>query len=373
MLSEKKNVFTSYIEYYNKIIGFIDITSLINEDIRIPTIQRLDDQNKTDEIKKYQLNYYMNGSNHFNFLGTINIHCCKEDKKNYILDGQHRYNAIKELAQFDNFKTQQISIEIITVNTKDELKENYKLINMNTPLPDFPDDIDKNIPEEVFKYFEKKWNNTIWKLSNRPSRPHLKKTWLQETFAYIILELNIIDPNDLIKLVEEKNEKMSHWNIEQFDKIRRLKDTSNMIEKCKSFCSNNGVFLGMYPHIDQDYGYEWAADIIKENTGIQPKKTINQNKKKTIPAKLKQDVWNKFIGVEKGIGNCKCCKKQIDKASGWHAGHIKSEANGGEILVDNLRPICGSCNSSMGIKNMRDFMNEIAEYKENLSELDLCG
>ena len=37
-------------------------------------------------------------------------------------------------------------------------------------------------------------------------------------------------------------------------------------------------------------------------------------------------------------------------------GHIVSGYNGGKINVDNLRPICMSCNLSMGTKNMQDFI-----------------
>ena len=40
----------------------------------------------------------------------------------------------------------------------------------------------------------------------------------------------------------------------------------------------------------------------------------------------------------------------------FHCGHIISEANGGEIKLDNLRPICHSCNSSMGTVNMDEFI-----------------
>jgi 5-methylcytosine-specific restriction endonuclease McrA len=44
----------------------------------------------------------------------------------------------------------------------------------------------------------------------------------------------------------------------------------------------------------------------------------------------------------------------------FHAGHVISEKNGGEINVNNLRPICQNCNSSMGTTNMNDY---IEKYK----------
>jgi hypothetical protein len=40
----------------------------------------------------------------------------------------------------------------------------------------------------------------------------------------------------------------------------------------------------------------------------------------------------------------------------FNCGHIIAEANGGEIIVSKLKPICQNCNSSMGTKNMDDFI-----------------
>lgn len=38
------------------------------------------------------------------------------------------------------------------------------------------------------------------------------------------------------------------------------------------------------------------------------------------------------------------------------SGHVVSRYNGGEDIIDNLVPICGSCNSSMGSINMDSFI-----------------
>ena len=34
--------------------------------------------------------------------------------------------------------------------------------------------------------------------------------------------------------------------------------------------------------------------------------------RKTIPKALKNKVWDTYIGIEKGIGKCFCCQKEID-------------------------------------------------------------
>lgn len=78
-------------------------------------------------------------------------------------------------------------------------------------------------------------------------------------------------------------------------------------------------------------------------------------KKKSIPSALKRKVWYVYMGEEKGVGLCTCCGISKINQFSFHCGHVVSEKNGGEMNVDNLRPICQNCNSSMGTKNMTEF------------------
>lgn len=45
----------------------------------------------------------------------------------------------------------------------------------------------------------------------------------------------------------------------------------------------------------------------------------------------------------------------IEALGDWEAGHIMSVKEGGTDTLDNLRPICKSCNRSMGTENMDAF------------------
>jgi 5-methylcytosine-specific restriction endonuclease McrA len=78
-------------------------------------------------------------------------------------------------------------------------------------------------------------------------------------------------------------------------------------------------------------------------------------KKKAIPATVKRLVWHKYIGEDKGKAKCVCCNTTDITQLSFHCGHVVPEAHGGEIIVDNLRPVCQNCNSSMGTMNMNDF------------------
>lgn len=51
----------------------------------------------------------------------------------------------------------------------------------------------------------------------------------------------------------------------------------------------------------------------------------------------------------------------------FNCGHIQAEYKGGDQSIDNLKPICQSCNSSMGTQNMDDFKNQYLNNKKILS------
>lgn len=84
--------------------------------------------------------------------------------------------------------------------------------------------------------------------------------------------------------------------------------------------------------------------------------TNEKKKKQTIPAIIKKLVWNTYIGEDIGKTKCMCCKKIDITQLNFICGHIISEYNGGKVNVENMRPICNSCNLSMGTKNMHEFI-----------------
>lgn len=81
-----------------------------------------------------------------------------------------------------------------------------------------------------------------------------------------------------------------------------------------------------------------------------PEKT----KRKPIPKKIRGEVWTKHFG-DSTNGFCYCCKTPLNCFEDWHAGHIIAQSRGGTDTADNLRPVCGSCNLSMGSESMDEF------------------
>ena len=94
---------------------------------------------------------------------------------------------------------------------------------------------------------------------------------------------------------------------------------------------------------------------------------IQKYRKTNIPAALRRTVWNTHIGED--IGSTECyvgCKSKITQLT-FECGHVEAESKGGLTTIDNLRPICSSCNRSMGTRNMHDFMKTFG-FKGNIVE-----
>lgn len=105
--------------------------------------------------------------------------------------------------------------------------------------------------------------------------------------------------------------------------------------------------------------YELTLSHTSKGTNINFQ-TNNKTKKKsktTIPPKLKENVWRTYVGEIISI-QCPVCELNKITCFSFDCGHVIAESNEGILELSNLRPICGSCNSSMGIKNMQDYAKE---------------
>jgi len=114
------------------------------------------------------------------------------------------------------------------------------------------------------------------------------------------------------------------------------------------------------PVPSEEFKYEIErSPIIPKQQHQEPTNNKVRYKKKSIPLVLKRRLWNKYFGEQNGIATCPCCKLSQISTFSFHCGHIVSERNGGLLILDNLIPLCQSCNSSMGTKSYNDFCEYI--------------
>ena len=90
---------------------------------------------------------------------------------------------------------------------------------------------------------------------------------------------------------------------------------------------------------------------------------------RNIPKALRQQVWMAKMGENyKGKCTIHWCKNMIDVFN-FHCGHDEPHSKGGAMNIDNLHPICVSCNLGMGNKHT------IQEWNDKYTRQSgcLCG
>lgn len=95
-------------------------------------------------------------------------------------------------------------------------------------------------------------------------------------------------------------------------------------------------------------------------------KTGLKANRKPLPKKIRMDLWERHFPNQRK-GKCFACQNEIDIIA-FEAGHIVSAADGGSDTVDNLLPLCQSCNRSMGKMNMKTWIAKY--YPDNKLNLD---
>lgn len=76
--------------------------------------------------------------------------------------------------------------------------------------------------------------------------------------------------------------------------------------------------------------------------------------KPTIPKHVRDEVWRRYIGMDKAEGKCYVCGRTIH-ITDFEVGHNRAVSKGGSDKVTNLRPICKGCNRSMGTMSIEAF------------------
>lgn len=93
-----------------------------------------------------------------------------------------------------------------------------------------------------------------------------------------------------------------------------------------------------------------------------PKKIILSKRKKYNPIERERS-WKKWFGDKNTIKcpNCSYCEITMLR---FEMGHIEAHIKGGSSELDNIAPLCSTCNKSMGSKSIN-----MVKYKKNLIKI----
>ncbi len=177
---------------------------------------------------------------------------------------------------------------------------------------------------------------------------------VKELYNYLIEYLNIIEDNEKSKELSKRISKMkiaakneSEPNdVSEAQKVKKTKKKTAVKEEEQS-------------NIQNESQQTVQNDTTESNETPTKKKTTRAKKEKDkIPKPLRAKVWAQYIGEKIGSARCFCCELTEITMMNFHCGHVIAEHNGGEVNLDNLRPVCQSCNSSMGTMNMFEFIEK---------------
>ena len=83
-------------------------------------------------------------------------------------------------------------------------------------------------------------------------------------------------------------------------------------------------------------------------------------RKKKISKTTRRAVWEQYAGKNDAITNCWACYKELNFWD-FECGHVIPESKGGPTVVENLRPVHGSCNKSMQTINLEEYHRRMKE------------
>jgi len=134
--------------------------------------------------------------------------------------------------------------------------------------------------------------------------------------------------------------------------FKNLEDFDPIFENKKSFFPEKYIFLEeiqIQPSIP-------VEKVVKSEQKV-VSKSKNPSKSKKISQAVKNIIIEKYTKDDKLC--CYCCKFKL-RLCDVEMGHIKSRKNGGADTVDNLVPLCGSCNKSISTRNVDEFLKLIS-------------
>lgn len=291
--------------------------------LRPPYQADLDDAKVKEMIRSYQTNPEFGY-----FKNTIVVAVRMAGQKCfYLVDGQHRVEMCKQ-------KTIDYPFQVLfyAISTDDEMRDLFREINYdsfkNLTYVSLGADTARLVDDFMDHYKDKPFTK-----KKGESRLYTLKGFTDALSTYI---QRFSDLPSLTQAMEQK----------QHEFIQKVDFTHSYAEEKE--CIQSQCILPL-----KECNF---IDFLLNNTCPEYKgkgKTIS----KTIPLSLKKAVWDHWMGMGEGEAKCPVCKVTMIYQISFHCGHIVAKSRGGLNTVDNLKPICQSCNSSMGNQNMDDFIH----------------
>lgn len=330
-------------------------------DYNVPKSQRPLDINHVQNIVKDQIEEYKRYKSYsiLQAITVVNIN----NEIIYIIDGQHRLQAFKELETL-GYDIKNIVVPVVCYKVIDETEmlKYFNMINSNMPIHplELQDDFasyGKILIENITKTY-----GVYVKNDNKNSLcPHINMNKLKENLSGRNLSDKLRNHN---KSIDE------FWNkILEFNEYvkKNVKSTHQLcpvmkkrIESCESKAEKFKVSMVCYLGVWRKF--EWLdfalTSLLENKQFLDISLACENNTRIVIPFVIREQVWKKCNTNISDLGICFTCCNDLYFRD-MECGHIKAHALGGNITLDNLMPVCKTCNKDMGIMDLFEYKSMI--------------
>ena len=333
-----------------------------------PKVQRfLDDKHILAMVDDQRREYDSHGC--FSMVQSITVaHVADENGACYVLDGHHRLKAFSKLAAL-GYPVEDLAIPVVIyhVITQQEMISYYIRINKNMPVHPIEvsntyADYEKQFIGYMMQHFPLFMRDTAG--STRCPNIGISELKRNLLCRHIGERLERSDRTiqDLWRLVTDLNDLCAHLQDKQLDAT-----LTKRIEECQAKHAAKDMrgcicFLGIWRKFEWLDICIWCLEKGK-NISIEDCMAVLRckgEKRKRLPAVVRQEVWKKVHANISDNGECFVCGQELSFQN-MECGHIHAKALGGPDTLENLMPICKTCNRDMGVMNL-------LEYKEMLQQ-----
>lgn len=328
----------------------------------VPKLQRfINDEHVERMVADQRMEYDRYGC--FSMLQSFTVGVAGKDI--WILDGQHRAKAFKELGDM-GYPLGGVLVPVVVYRVcgKEELTDYYNRINTHMPIHPFEtaaawEDCGKVFCDMMKRNFGGYMKDGgVGKLCRCP---HM--TWWDlkanlegrrvgerlEGWGQSVLGLweKVLDVNAYIRLrVKAKEQLCSKMS-------KRLRECE--LKAAKLGVGGNSVcYLGIWKK------YEWLdiamrlLELGESMAGSGIGVSDFEEKRGHVPVAVREAVWKKHNCNMSDVGECFVCGEGL-RFCDMECGHIVAHALGGKEVLDNFMPVCKRCNKDMGIMNLMDY------------------